>query len=469
MAIQSNKFVEFQYTGRAVITFDDHHPELEVDFEKGDKFKLKIVKNEAHIIHEAAPKEVFKMRFNDKKYLQLFKSAELTEFIFTPSPLNPSYPHLDKLDVKTLEMLYVYYNERYFNNVLPKPVHVLFSTKIPAHYKNPAVGLAEKFKVRNTTDKFRISSEDKGDPYLFVDVLLHEMIHVYQYVMLSKGDTTVHDNGDYHGAWFQKEMNRINKDGYNIDLVLDWEKRAKSAPTADFYIMRCSFLDAKSFKPVQILKGERSSTRRSSIGHIYDRKPTQSQMERYLAAVRDLDPNCAYQVEVFKVNDSEWRKLLPEAPARITQNKLGGLHIKLDGLTYRDGKVAETPISESAILSGGDIKPGVSEIPFMTGTLQEYQANIKQYRLDDFGGQYERAWAGVPIREVNKELVVRLKKLNTAIAFGVNDRQLDKSIADIVGMYTNRFTTAQYQKAARDAIKKNKLTSLEPLKLRLKL
>ncbi len=468
MAIQSNKFVEYQYTGRAVITFDDHHPELEVDFEKGDKFKLKIVKNEAHIIHEAAPKEVFKMRFNDKKYLRLFKSAELTEFIFTPSPLNPTYPHLDKLDVKTMEMLYVYYNERYFNNVLPKPVHVLFSTKIPAHYKNPAVGLAESFSAHNK-GKFRISVEDKGDPYLFVDIILHEMIHIYQYVMLSKGDTTVHDNGDYHGAWFQKEMNRINKDGYNIDLVLNWEKRAKSAPVSDFYIMRCSFLDVKSLKPVSILKGAKSNNWHSSIGVLHERKPTQSQMERYLAAVQALDSTCAYQVEVFKVNDSEWRKLLPEAPARITRNKLGGVHAKLDGLTYRDGKIMETPIAESVLQSGGDINPHVNDIPYMIGTLQEYKAHIRQRHLFDYEGHYERAWAGVPIREVNKELAIRLKKLSIAIAFGENEKQIDKSIADIVGMYTNRFTTAQYQKAARDAIKKNKLTSLDPLKLRLKL
>lgn len=127
---------------------------------------------------------------------------------------------------KDLSILYTYFNKKYFKNSLPK-VRLKFAP------------LAKKFfgkahiKWEGTEIKdllITIADLIRGAKNEVVNTLLHEMIHIWQYMMFSKtGDKTYLDdfyssldrrehNLKGHGETFHKWANKFNAQGYKIDV-----------------------------------------------------------------------------------------------------------------------------------------------------------------------------------------------------------------------------------------------------------
>lgn len=125
-----------------------------------------------------------------------YKSSEYngrTEYIFMRNDI-----------INWMSNNYIKFNALYFNNILP-PVNdkkrIIFeavSTK-----KIKALGIAYPTKPYKIKMNFRYDLPEIE----WKNVLLHEMIHIWQFVMEYK---------DAHGSTFKRKAKTINKDGWKI-------------------------------------------------------------------------------------------------------------------------------------------------------------------------------------------------------------------------------------------------------------
>lgn len=460
------KDIEYEYVGRSILTLDDHHPELDIDFHKGDKFTLKVVNNEAHIKHEAAPREVFKCRFNDKLYIRLMRNIKQTSFVFVPHPKNPSYPMITKQDKNTMEMLYLYFNERYFNNVLPDIKHVVFQTKIPKNYTQPAAGLMESTHLRTKTGlsrrKYRVSvDESYNDPFVFVDVLLHEMIHVYQGEMAQKNpnDAKKIFAGNAHGAWFQKEMRRINKDGFNIDTVLDWEKRDSSV-TSEHFLVGIHMAT----------EGKRGQVLASSLWFWSPKEIEKAE----LAKVLDIFGTEFTYHEIFatqhRTSSHEFRALFPRFPKRLTASMPGRARShRLADVEKIAKRHMETELQPATFRDfSRPLSIPKHAVKFMTGTMDEYLKAVKAGRVTDFG-QPERAYQQIKIADVAKAAEADIIRLGRLVAMRGDSQRIKQDADRIRESFSSRYTERQLVPVLRKAVERQKLSSQDTVMELLKI
>lgn len=148
-----------------------------------------------------------------------------------------------KLSIGTISELYLDFNERYFDGILP--------TKGVKYSIEPYIGIHASFvyKKDGSGIKFIFSNLYKWNKDILERILLHEMIHAYLYVK----------NGNpcrNHGRNFKKESERFLKH-YNIIIpkgkgyYLDLNDKGLKKKKANEEMYSLSSLAIKFFKKLK--------------------------------------------------------------------------------------------------------------------------------------------------------------------------------------------------------------------------
>lgn len=441
---------EFEYTGKPTIVFDDHHPEYELDFHTGDVFTVRMEKNTAIIEHSEVPNEQFIAKFTDKKYIRLMAKSVATKFTFVPSAANPVYPHITRLDERTLELLYVYFNKELFNNACPPATKVIFSTKVTRRTKHKnAVGLAEYH-----SKGYRLSLDvktAKGDPYLFVDILLHEMIHLYQHVQWSKTRDAAWFADDGHGATFVKEMERINRKGYNVQKTLDWEKRSTVTDDGIYTLVAELYREGQT----------------DYITQWSASKLTVPDMNTLQATYAKLFPDCAITIKQYRTKDMQARALFLQCRdvKKLSRNieRYATGRDSSKSLEGRELILSTQQLDAATATPNAKFKLRAADIKYMVGTLPDYFDAISRHDVSDYGNPLA-AWNNVPLGRINTAVVQELKDLHMQLKMGAKSRELERLASLIPLRYSGRVGHVEYRKSIRDLIAKHKLNGIENIR-----
>lgn len=433
------KQIEYQYNGARKIVLDDHNPEFEIDVVKGDKFRIVIGKTEVSFYHEDEPKTKFVLKFVDKKYQQLMKNSEQTTFVFVPHPTNPSYPQLGKIDLKLVEKLYDHYNETLFNGKCPS---VVFRATTGMR---GAIGLAEYAKRQSDGRRsYRLSIRmdyAKNDPHMFIDVLIHEMIHLYLFKIGADTNSAEHLHSA-HGPLFMKEVNRVNAKGFHVSQYLDWEKRETVKASDDLYLL-VMHMDQGLMAAFWSLT-----------------KPTVEQLNSVLDQHRGFYPEYGAKATLYQTRNTKIRSKLPElkrtfklpargyvfAPHTVVDDAQAVLHTE-----YKPPAAKDTSVK---------IKLSKRDLPYLALTLDEYKAAVRRHLVADYGNA-EAAWMSVTVKQVEPVVLELLKSAHAGYSRGMKDKEVQAILKEIPDHYTPRFTDSVYRKSVKDLIAKHKLQGLE--------
>lgn len=135
------------------------------------------------------------------------------------------------VDKKTLNVLYKEINKKYFNNILPI-VDVKFAPLAKNYYGKAHCTFTPENKIEKML--ITISSKIVNDANRIINTLAHEMIHIWQFTMNEKTKSKTYTSATWaeimssndkhtwgHNKYFMDEMSRLNKLGFNIDVVGD--------------------------------------------------------------------------------------------------------------------------------------------------------------------------------------------------------------------------------------------------------
>ena len=119
-----------------------------------------------------------------------------------------------RLSKRMLKQRFDKFNERYFKNELVEPKFVIMGSRWTAGMFNSDVYVerddeGNEYATLLTDIKIRLSKHLIKNSRILDNILLHEMIHYYGYLM----NKDIH--GD-HGRYFKRMANKINKDGYHV-------------------------------------------------------------------------------------------------------------------------------------------------------------------------------------------------------------------------------------------------------------
>ena len=119
-----------------------------------------------------------------------------------------------RLTKKILKRRFDKFNAKYFKNELIEPKFVKTGSRWTAGMFNCDVFVTtnekgKRYASRLGDIKIRLSKHLIKNSRILDNILLHEMIHSYGYLMNKDIDGT-------HGRYFKKMAKKINKDGYNI-------------------------------------------------------------------------------------------------------------------------------------------------------------------------------------------------------------------------------------------------------------
>ncbi len=439
LAYASSQPVEYEYTGKATIAFDDHHDDYEVDFITGDKFTVQIKKNEAHVVHEDAPDVTFVAAFTDKKYVRLMKYAKATSFAFVPHPKHPSYPVIHNVSMDIVPMLYKYFNKTLFNNGCPERVIFKATTSV-----RKTAGLAEYASRDAVKKSYRLSlrmDRIKHDPFLLVDVLIHEMIHLYNFKRYAEtGDRSL--VADAHGPAFQDHVNRINKLGFHINTYLDWETRTTLGTAKDYYVI-AAHVEGSSLKGLFW----------SLI------KPTARELDNLLDEVRAQDPAERIKMVVYTTGDPSFRTRGLELTKgfKLGKNYVPYIATSLDNLVDVMHTQTKEPVGFKRDVR---IKLNKTDMPYLVLPFDDYVVACRSRKAYDYGSP-EAAWESVPLKQVEAYAKTQLKEIYKAVQRGMNARDISERLKRIPLIYMPRFDHKAYINSVRAIIKAEKLNGLE--------
>ena len=106
---------------------------------------------------------------------------------------------------------YVKFNVLYFDNILPPVDRMIFEPIIKnVSYLGCAYNNKLGYATKTLPFKIRLNFVYDMGPIEWQNVLLHEMIHIWQYTVGYKGG---------HGKSFKMKMKEINKYGWGITCV----------------------------------------------------------------------------------------------------------------------------------------------------------------------------------------------------------------------------------------------------------
>lgn len=110
--------------------------------------------------------------------------------------------------VEWMRYNYVIFNTLYFDNILPPDNMIIFEPIIKrVNYLGKAYNSNSKFPSSKDPMKIRLNFNYNMIELEWKNVLLHEMIHIWEYTMGYKGG---------HGKNFQRKAKEINKYGWGI-------------------------------------------------------------------------------------------------------------------------------------------------------------------------------------------------------------------------------------------------------------
>ena len=119
-----------------------------------------------------------------------------------------------RLTPKMLKRRFDDFNAKYFNNELVEPKFVITGSRWTAGMFNSDVMVnTDEDGTRYATElrdiKIRLSKYLIKTPQILDNILLHEMIHYYGYLMNK-------DIEGSHGRFFKNMARKINKHGYKV-------------------------------------------------------------------------------------------------------------------------------------------------------------------------------------------------------------------------------------------------------------
>lgn len=126
---------------------------------------------------------------------------------------NPAPPTNDPGDIDW-QLIFNFYNERYFKNELTGKVQVKWSASDNRDWGEEAFAFTQpRYNNRRTFITIQLNRDQLRNQIreFFIDILVHEMIHAY--LMLTKTE----DKHDFHGPEFVRHMKELNKK-YNLSI-----------------------------------------------------------------------------------------------------------------------------------------------------------------------------------------------------------------------------------------------------------
>ncbi len=430
-------FVTYTYNGRATIVLDNHHDEYEIDVEKNDQFKVKVEGTKVTIIHLDEPKLKFRATTTDKAYLRLMKSSTPDDFQFVPHPKYPSYPFIPNLTYELIPKLYAYFNEKYFNGMCPKSL--LFKKSQGA---SSPFGLAQFNSVggkplyRMTVNMKRISA----DMILFVDTLLHEMIHLYLFRKgIDEGNNSILHDG--HGRYFQAEMQRINRAGFNISILLDWEKR-EAASDVETNVLRV-------FSP----EYPNHAKYYWSVLNLEDK------FDDLVRQVRENDPTKSYVIDLIVTSQTSMRDY-PQISknGKIPPSKLPLWWKVVDpkGRLIKAFDVKEQGASQAI----GKLKVSKKEEPYYAQPFPMFASWMRKEKASGTDDQIRAIWEHFPAAKIFPYAEEELIDIEKAITRGLADQEVKRKLTAVFARFDGRCSHYDYRVKIREIITRRKLDAL---------
>lgn len=433
----TSDFAGYIYTSKTKILFDDHHDEYEVDFVDGDKFKLRINGGNVIIIHADAPKVKFICAITDKKYIKLMRGSTPEAFEFIPTPKFPMYPFIPRLTFELIPHIYEYLNTTYFNGMCPKSLLFKKSTS------KETLGVAMYDTVRGR-DLFRMKVNMKmigNDMLLFIDILLHEMIHLYLY---RKG-LDAHRNDilqDGHGAYFQAEMNRLNKLGFNISIILQWEKRDQELST--------------EYQVVAIT----ANNQPKHAKYFWTTKNLEREFADIVAQITQFDPVGLYSIDLIATKDSRFKGQpqisdngkIPKAKLKLWWNKK-----PVSGRVLKTFQVD----AQSIVDANQYVKVPKNEEAFYAQPLPIFSSWVRKNKLNLQGdGAVYSIWIRFPVAKILPFAEAQLIEIHKSLARGLSDQEIKRQLTAVFARFDERANQYEYRKAIKEIIERHKLDAL---------
>lgn len=224
------KFEWYEYRGRRIISFEDHHPEYDLDIEPKAIFGVRKLRGKNKLILLEDPKILFTLSDTElSKVLRVsagHSERRGTVELAAGTKGGKSKPQARVANTgkkalaydfpmpptkQDIMRAYNYFNKKYFKNECPK-----ITIEFPRASKY--LGQAQALYVGNQV-KFvlKISKKAMTDTWTLTNLVLHEMIHLLHYKRAFV-DNDKRYSGAAHGPLFIEEMHRLNKLGYSIDI-----------------------------------------------------------------------------------------------------------------------------------------------------------------------------------------------------------------------------------------------------------
>lgn len=421
----------YVYEGNTPVVLDKHHDEYEMDFENGDKFFHKIQGGKAHIIHELEPKIEFIATLKDRKYLRLMKESGSDDVMLSPHPKFPAYPNIKKITMDLLPKLYSYYNEKYFNNKCPK--HLLFKKS----NTKGIFGLAtlRSGALKDNSDFYKLSvnlTNIANDPIMFIDTLLHEMIHLYLY-KIGRDNNDLEAIHDSHGPRFQAEMRRLNAHGFNISITVDWEQRKDLQAVEFYYVM------VKHYENMKLMWTDQNIER--DIDTIYAN----------MAKLLDVEAEIVFGVTSNQKIRSYHRlnKNLKPTPSKF---KLWYNPLEIKGRVIHtiQHKVVRNPRNT---FPKALIPFAVQPLPFFLSHMQaKYPSATKE--------EATSTWSKVKTSDILVHIFEKLDDAHHALEMGMNDSEIKRKLNYIHSCVEGRISHSEYSTKVKAYLAKTHQTTL---------
>lgn len=242
-----DKYQWYQYQGKRILAFDNHNPKYDLDLEPQMKFGVRKYAGKHKLALLSEPDIVFTLTDADiKKVVRLStgwsgkaKGKKLVAGVGGKDPKAPvskvktptrprgrkstaapggarnkkyfpDFPVPPK--VPDIFRLYTYFNNLLFKGECPEKIDIEL-----AHDGQVRGQASCQFKGTHFAYGLRLSRDSMTDSARITNTVVHEMIHLLHFKR-GREDRDSSYNEAGHGPLFIKEMNRLNKLGYNIQI-----------------------------------------------------------------------------------------------------------------------------------------------------------------------------------------------------------------------------------------------------------
>lgn len=434
----ASAFVRYVYTGKTTLVFDQHNDEYDLEVAPEDEVSIRVTGSKVEI-RPSDSNETFVATTTDKKYLRLMKYSEAEEFVFVPHPKKPCYPFIPKITFEMLPKLYDYFNKLYFNGMCPKS---LLFKRSP---KRSELGLAQLDPNVRGKPLYRMTVNMKiiaSDTMLFIDTFLHEMIHLY---LFRKGleERNVEYTNDGHGKFFQSEMRRLNKFGFNISIVVDWEKRVHNED-AELQVIHVTSpqLDAKKYNK-----------------YYWSDKNLEEDFVRIATQIMSTGSGADLIINLRTTTNAHVRgfpKLSATSKVPASKLSLWWGQIELGGRLIRtlDSR------TEARTLKPVATQVTKKEEPQYAQSYRMFTAYMKRQYMENSEDRLHALWHHFPIAKIVPHAEAELLDVAKGIKRGVNDAETKRRLTNVFARFDDRCNQYEYRQIINKIIDKHKLDVL---------